>query len=114
MSKIKYCLHHGKIKFVSSSHHVIFFLLYKFNAKSGKWHHWYISSLVRIYGKYVTGYCYSEIVPCSNKVNNNNYSGHIQYLCQWVIRGLLLTSHLCPSVSEIASSLRLYYVYNNY
>ena len=29
-----YCFHHKKIKLISSSHRVILFLLYKFNAKS--------------------------------------------------------------------------------
>ena len=28
------CFHHEKIKFISSSHRVIFFLLYRFNAKA--------------------------------------------------------------------------------
>ena len=33
---VKYCFHHEKIKSISSSHRVIFVLLYRFNAKSGK------------------------------------------------------------------------------
>ena len=40
--RVKYCFHHEKIKFKSSSHRVIFFLLYSFNAKSGKWRHRYL------------------------------------------------------------------------
>ena len=35
---VKYCFHHEKIKFICSSHRVIFFLLYRFNAKSGQWY----------------------------------------------------------------------------
>ena len=33
---------HERIKFISSSHHVILFLLYRFNAKSGKWRQRYL------------------------------------------------------------------------
>ena len=39
---VKYCFRQKKIKFISSSHRVIFFLLYRFNAKSGKWRHRYL------------------------------------------------------------------------
>ena len=34
-SFVIYCFHHKKIKFISLSHRVIFFLLYRFNTKSG-------------------------------------------------------------------------------
>ena len=51
---VKYCFHHEEMKFISSNHRVIFFLLYRFNAKSGKWRQQYLHWWG--YEKCVSGY----------------------------------------------------------
>ena len=66
---VKYCFPHEKIKFISSSHRVILFLLYRFNAKSGKRLHQHLH--YRGYGKYVTGYF---LVKHSHLYNNKQIS----------------------------------------
>ena len=51
---VKYCFHHEEMKFISSNHRVIFFLLYRLNAKSGKWRQQYLHWWG--YEKCVSGY----------------------------------------------------------
>ena len=68
---VKYWCHHEKIKLIASSHRVIFFLLYRFNVKSGKRRHWYRHQWG--YRKYVTAYL---PVKHSHLYNKSRYYWH--------------------------------------
>ena len=88
---VKYFIHHAPEdwKFISSSHRVILFLLYRFNAKSWKWRHRYLHKWG--YGKYVNGYF---LVKHSHLYNKYYYVCILEFLVLFRAK-MALTTYAC-------------------
>ena len=84
--RVKYCFHHEKIEFISSSHRVIFFLLYSFNAKSGKWRHPYLH------------YC-NSVIYARSFIDDANFETADGQVPHWWSEYIIVQSFTCDLTS---------------